>query len=467
MAAPWIIAISAGFAGRTTGDGSDPRRGATMDHRRWRHWAIRAFLACGVLAGGVAGVFFLFRPPQVTVAAAAIREIAPAVQGVGTVEAKTVVRVSAKITGRLVAVLVDQGDTVRAGQLLARLDRAEQQAEVAQAEATVQRARLAVVAQEVALRKAAANVQAADAMVGRLQATEGLASVNAARWRQLHHEGGVSRVEMDVRVTEAIAAGQELRSAEAQRRVAEEELAVGRASLEALRQEVRVAEAALAAMRARQADTEIRSPLDGVVVLRELEAGATMNPGSGILKIADPRTVWVTVHVDERDLASLGVGDRAEISLRSLPGRPLPGRVARIQRESDRVTEQLAVDVAFLERPGRLTLGEQAEARIRPRPRQRAVAVPLGALVRTADGPGVWTVVAGRLAFRSVRLGVADPAGWVEALDGVREGDDVVVAPGRLADSRNEGRRVTVVRAQRTGRSSARARRSAQAEEAK
>ncbi len=437
-----------------------------MGYRRWGRRAVQAVLAGGLLAVGVAATIFFFRPPQVTVAAAAIREIAPVIQGVGTVEAKTVVRVSAKITGRLASVRVDQGDAVRAGQLLATLDRAEQQAQVAQAEATLQRARMALIAQEVALRKAAAAVRAAEAIVGRLTATAALARVNADRWRQLHEDGGVSRVEMDVRVTEAVVAGQELRSVEAQRRVAEEEVAVGQAALDTLRQEIRVAEAALAATRARQADTEIRSPLDGVVVLRELEAGATVNPGSGILKIADPRTAWVTVHVDERDLGALTVGDRAEISLRSLPGRAIPGRVARIQRESDRVTEQLAVDIALVERPERLTLGEQAEARIRPPARQGAVGVPLGALVRTPDGPGVWTVAAGRLAFRPVRVGIVDPGGWVETLDGVREGDQVVVTPGKLADRRNEGRRVSVVRAQPTGRSPSGTWRSAQAEEA-
>jgi HlyD family secretion protein len=438
-----------------------------MDYRRWGRWTVRAVLAGGLLAGGIAAALFFFRPPQVSVTAAAVREIAPAVQGVGTVEAKTVVRVSAKITGRLVSVLVDQGDAVRVGQLLATLDRAEQQAQVEQAEATVARARLAVIAQEVALRKAGANVQAAEATVGRLKATEGLARVNAERWRQLHQEGGVSRVEMDVRVTEAVVAGQELRSVEAQRRVAQEEVAVGQAALETLRQEVRVTEAALAATRARQADTEIRSPLDGVVVIRELEAGATVNPGSGILKIADPRTAWVTVHVDEHDVGGLSVGDGAQIALRSLPGRTLAGRVARIQRESDRVTEQLAVDIGFLERPERLTLGEQAEARIRPPARRGAVAVPLGALVRTADGPGVWTVTAGRLAFRQVRIGVVDPDGWAETLNGVRAGEEVVVAPGRLADPRNEGRRVMVVRAQPTGLGSSGTWQSATAEELK
>jgi hypothetical protein len=66
-----------------------------------------------------------------------------------------------------------------------------------------------------------------------------------------------------------------------------------------------------------------------------------------------------------------------------------------------------------------------------------------------------------------LRVGVVDPSGWVEALDGVREGEEVVVAPGRLADRRNEGRRVIVVRARPTGRSPAGAWQSALAEEAK
>jgi HlyD family secretion protein len=253
-------------------------------------------------------------------------------------------------------------------------------------------------------------------------------------------------VDLDVRVTDAATAAQEVRSAEAQRRAAEAELAVAQAVLATLRQDVRVAEAALRAARVREDDTEIRSPLDGVVVARELEAGATVNPGSAILKVADPTSGWVTVHVDQREVGSVRVGDRADVSLRSLPERVLPGRVARIQREGDRVTEQLAVDIAFEERPERLVLGEQAEARIRPPARRGAAVIPLGAVVRTPDGAGTWTAPGGRLAFRAVRVQIVDPDGWA-AVDGVRAGEEVVLAPGRLADRQHEGRRVTVRRA--------------------
>lgn len=418
-----------------------------MKMQRMWSWMKWGSLAVVLAALAVVGARYFLRPVPVTVSTVAIRDIAPAVHGVGTVEAKLVVNVSAKVTGRMVSVLADQGDLVRAGQVVATLDRAELQAQVAQAEAALQRARMAVAAQEVAVRKAGAGVQAADATVGRLRATESLARVNAERWRQLHQEGGVARVEMDVRVTEAAVAGEELKSVDAQRRAAQEEVAVAQAMLATLRQDVRAAEAALAATRARAADAEIRSPLDGVVVSRDLEAGATAAPGVSILKIADPRTAWVTVHVDEREVGGLAAGQPAEISLRSLPGRRLPGRVARVRRESDRVTEQLAVDIAFEEPPARLTLGEQAEVTVRPAGRQGVVAVPLAALMRSADGPGVWTVAHGRLAFRAVTLGLVDAGGWAEVLDGLRQGEDVVVAPGRLADRANDGRRVTVVRA--------------------
>ena len=417
-----------------------------MDSRRAWRWAKRIIGVGALLALGVAGAIFFFRPVQVAVASAVRRDIALAIQGVGTVEAKGAVRVAAKITGRLVSVAVDQGDRVRVGQVLATLDSAELQAQVVQAAASVQRGHLAVAAQEVGLRKARANIQSAEAAVARLHATERLARVNAERWQQLHRDGGVARAEMDVRVTEATAAGEDLRATEAQRQSTQEEMAVTQAVLETLRQDVRVSEAALAAARARQNDTEIRSPLDGMVVSRDLEPGATVNPGTGILKVADPRTAWVTVHVVDAEVGAISVGDPADLSLRSLPGRTLRGRVARIQRESDRVTEQLAIDIAFEEAPPRLALGEQTEARITPPARTSATAIPLAALVRTAEGPGAWTVVNGRLAFRPLRIGVVDPAGWAEVLDGIQPGDEVVVAPGRLADRGNEGRRVRVAR---------------------
>lgn len=359
-----------------------------MDRGWLSSTAKRGLLVAGLTAIAAGGILLYLRPTRVTVGEVVVRDFTPAIQGVGTVEAKVVVEVGAKITGRVVSIAVDQGDTVATGQLLVRLDEEEHAAAVRQAEAALARAR----------------------------ATEALARINAERWRQLHAEGGVARVEMDVRVTEAAVAADELKNAEATVELA----------------------------RARLADTVIVSSLDGYVVSRVLEPGTTVNPGTPILKIADPGTAWVTVHVDERETGAIHPADPAEITLRSQPGQTFQGRVARIQRESDRVTEQLAVDIAFVQKPPRLTLGEQAEAIIRPAA-HRAVVVPAAALVRTPDGPGAWTVVDGHLRFRPARFGLVDADGWLEVIDGLHPGEQVVLAPGRLADPSNEGRRVATV----------------------
>lgn len=392
-----------------------------------------------LLAGGA---WYALRPVQVRAAPIVVRDLAPKVHGVGTIEAKTVVQISSKITGRLTAVLVDHGDAVRSGQIVAQLEDTEQRALVEQAEAAVRRAVLAVAVQEVALRKAQATLGAAEASIARVRATEALARVNAERWRTLHADGGAPRVEMDAKVTEATAAREELRSAEAQGRAAHEEVAVLRAALEASRQDVRVAEASLAGVRARQADTTVRSAVGGIVISRDLEPGATVTPGMPILKLADPQTAWATVHVDERETGAIAVGDPAEIVLRSQPARPIPGRVVRIRRESDRVTEQLAVDLAFDRASIRLTFGEQVEATISSAGERAVTVMPLAALVRTGDGPAAMAVVDGHLKLQPVRLGLVDPGGWVQVREGLAPGDHVVLTPGRLADPKNDGRRV-------------------------
>lgn len=404
----------------------------------------RTILIGAILALIGVALWFWLRPVQVTTAEVATREIRPAVQGVGTVEAKVIVQLAAKITGRVVDTKVDQGDTVRTGQTLILLEDSEADAEVERARADTERAKLSVPVQQAALLRAQATLSAADAAVARAKANQTLARANAGRWRQLIAAGVVSQMDMEARVTEAQVTDEDVNSTEAQRQAALKDITAQEAALKVARNEIGMTAAALASTQARKEYTIITSPIDGYVVSRELEPGASVNPGTPILKLADPRTAWVTVFVDEREAGPISVGDTADIALRSLPGKKLRGKVARIERESDRVTEQRAVEIAFDEPPPRLTLGEQAEATIYP-PSKRAAALPLGAVVRMPDGVGAWTVIDGTLRFKRARLGVVDPGGWIEVVEGFDTGERVVVAPGKLSDLKNEGLRVTAV----------------------
>jgi HlyD family secretion protein len=406
---------------------------------------MKKILAIGILVLiGAVGGFLFFRPVAVTVAAVTTRDIVPAIQGVGTVEAKVVVNVSSKITDRVVSVLVDQGDTIKAGQLMARLDDTQHVAGVNQAEASMRAA-------EAQLRDLLAGARPAEieqlkARLASAGATRTLTERDFQRTKELFAKELISAQDMD-------RARQAYDAATAAERDARHALDLALNNwartdqIEAARAQVQAAQSALVLAREKLTDTVIVSPLEGYVVSRDLEAGGIVNPGIPIFKIADPRTAWVTVYVDERDTAGLAVGNPAAITLRSFPGHVFRGRVARIQREGDRVTEQLAVDVAFAERPPRLILGEQVEATIRPPTHSAAIALPLAAVVRRPDGSGALVVEDGRIRFKPVRLGVADPAGWIEVIQGVSPGEDVVAAPGRLAEAANEGRRVRVTRA--------------------
>jgi HlyD family secretion protein len=427
-------------AGRSSRDG-------VPDHRAIRHFPVplKTLFAVGVLVLIAAAASFFFRPPTVTVAAVTTRDLAPAIQGVGTVEAKVVVNVSSKITDRVVSVLVDQGDTIKAGQVMARLDDTQYVPAVHQAEASMRAA-------DAQLRDLLAGarpdeIEQLRARLASASATRTLTERDFQRTQGLFAKEVISAQDMD-------RARQAYDAATAAERDARHALDLAlhnwarKDQIEAARAQLQAAQSALVLAREKLADTVIVSPLEGYVVSRDLEAGGIVNPGISIFKIANPRTAWVTVYVDERDTAGLAVGNPADITLRSFPGHVFRGRVARIQREGDRVTEQLAVDIAFAERPPRVILGEQVEATIRPPAHQGAITLPLAAVVQRPAGSGALVVENGHIHFKPARLGVADQTGWIEVLQGLRPGEDVVLAPGRLAEASNEGRRVRITRAE-------------------
>ena len=446
------------------------------------------------LIAAVVVAWLSMRPVAVTVAEVGVRDVAPVIHAVGTVEAKVTVALGARIAGRITAVLVDQGDTVERGQPLVRLDDAQLALEIRRAEAAVgalaaQVRDLEAGARAEEIDEAAANVAHAEAQLedllagSRLQeiedararlhaatATRVLAEREFARVDTLFARELVSAQDLDrSRQVAAVASAQErgaqqtldlamagarpqqIESARAQVKAARDRLALLRAGsrphqVRAVAAQLAEAQAARDLARERYADTIVRSPFDGLVISRQLEPGATVNPGTSILKLLDTRTVWVTIHVDERHTRSVTPGTPASITLRSMPGGSLAGRVVRVRRESDRVTEQLAVDVALDAPPPRLTLGEQVEAHLAPRGGARATAMPLGAVVRRPDGVGALVVRDGRVRFQPMRLGAVDAAGFVEVLAGAQAGDRVVVAPGRLAEAGRDGERVRVRR---------------------
>jgi HlyD family secretion protein len=184
--------------------------------------------------------------------------------------------------------------------------------------------------------------------------------------------------------------------------------------------------------------TRIVSPMEGVVVQRLGEVGNTVVPGTLLLKIVDPKSLWVATRVDESVVGRVQPGQVASIRLRS--GDVLPGKVARIARQSDAATRELDVHVAFDNVPQRFAIDQEAEVSIDVG-EDRGILVPLTALARDKAGrEGVLVVdgggAGGRTRFQTVETGGAD-ARQVLIRKGLAGGEAVVArAAGVAANQR-------------------------------
>ena len=367
--------------------------------RRHIRWVVLAVVV--LAAAGLISWFVLFSP--VTVSVAPIQaNVRQQVFGLGTIGARVQSNVGFKVAGVLAVLGVDQGDRVRAGQVLAQLDARDIEAQVTVAKAAIEQA-------HANLEKAKADVESATANLANARAI-------AAR-RQALVAKGFKSVE-EAQTTDALA------------RVAAGNLASAQASVVVAEAAVQSAEAQLAFQEATLANYTLRAPYDAWVVSRNLELGSAANPGQSVFTLVAGNTVWVRAYVDERLAGRLSLGQPVEIILRSDPAKPIPGHIERIEVQSDAVNEERLVDIAFDKMPDNIHLAEQAEVMVTTDTLARAVLVPPTAVADLRDGHGtVWTVEDDRLSRREVRFGSELLDGRLPIVDGLPPNALVVKAP--------------------------------------
>ena len=166
------------------------------------------------------------------------------------------------------------------------------------------------------------------------------------------------------------------------------------------------------------------------MVQRLGEGGDTVVPGAPILKLVDPRTLWVATRVDESAVGRIRPGQPSRIRLRS--GEVLTGKVARIAWQSDAATRELDVHVAFDAVPLRFAIDQEAEVSIDVG-EDRGIVIPLAALTRDTTGrQGVLVVESGRTRFQPVETAGAD-GGTLLVSKGLTGGESVVAIAAGVA----------------------------------
>ncbi len=347
------------------------------------------------------------------------RDLVETVTASGNIRARRTVEMSSDVSARVAELLIDEGDDVRQGQTLLRLDPEQYQAAAARSRASLAQAQAQRAQQE-------ANLIRAQRDLDRLLSLRTRDSLLVSR-QQID----------DTRTT----------------------LAVAQATLESAEHGVSQAEAALVEAEDQLSKTIFTAPMAGRVTRLNVEVGETViigtmnNAGSLVLTISDLSVMEVVVQVDETDVSLIALGDSASIRIDAFPNRTFVGRVTEIGNSAitppsqQSSGQQAAIDFEVV-----LTL-EQTDAPLRPdlsataeivvETRKQALGVPIIAMTVREDSlsaptegeteesrevEGVFVVTGDRVTFTPVQIGIAGQE-YFEVLSGLSEGDTVVAGP--------------------------------------
>lgn len=372
--------------------------------------ALIALLVLGAFAW-----FFLTERPIAVPVVSAEQNVRARVYGLGTIEARIVSNVGFEVGAALLELSVDSGDTVKTGEVLARLHQAEQEAKVARTEAVVEAATAIIV-------KAEAGEARAKAILAQREAAN-------ARQQELRKRRTIS--------------DQIAEDAQRDVDIAVADLAVAKSEVDVVRAQLADAAAALKYEEVLLDHHILTAPFDGVVVKRHAEAGTVVRAGEVIFTLMDPETVWTLAYVDEERAGAVAVGQKAELRIRSLPHNVFTGTVTRIGIESDRVNEERRVWIACDQCPARVYLGEQAEVWITVAEIETALLVPEAAISGFDGHRGsVWVVEDGHARQAPLVFGNRTEDARVEVVSGLPAGAQII---SRAVKGLSEDRMVQVV----------------------
>ena len=331
--------------------------------------------------GAGAGAFNM--PMTVELAATTRASMNEQIMVVGNLIGAATVEVVPKVSGRLQAVQVRLGDSVRKGQVIAKVEDSELREQVRQAEA---------------------SHKVAEATIRQRDADLNLTQTNLERSRSLFQRNLIPRQTLD--------------DSEARYQAAVAQLDLARAQFEQ-------SKARLDELRINLSNTIIASPVDGFVGRRNLDPGAFVSQNAPVASVVDIHLVRLVVNLVEKDLRRVNPGMTAEVGVDAFPGETFSGKVARVAPVLDPATRTAQMEIEVMNPDFRLKPGMYARVQITVDHRERALVVPRNAIVDVEGKRGVFLAADSRAKFRPVETGLHE-AELVEIVAGLAEGEKVI-----------------------------------------
>jgi HlyD family secretion protein len=381
------------------------------------------------------------KPLPITVAKAEAREVQRAVETIGSLVAWDDVQVKTEQPGTIARLLVDLGDPVARGKILAEYDAREFELGVQQADAdllsaqqSLARARATLQASEAALRRANDNLVTLESEVARTRSEADWAKSELERTQELFRKELIAARDVDSARNLANVAAARLGATIAARdqhpdqvRIAQAQLESDRAALRVAEAEVARREASLGIVKKRLGDTTVRAPFAGVVAKRHVNAGEYVKENTALFTVVALDPLKYTGTVPERFAPDLKVNQRIELSVEAYRGQTFAGQVTRVSPAVEMQTRSLAVEGRVANHDGRLRPGFFAKGNVLTKKAIGVPFVPAEAVVYFVGISKVFVAADGKVEERLVKSGTRQGA-WVEILEGVKPGEVVAVS---------------------------------------
>lgn len=463
--------------------------------RKWKIWII--VLGLLALAIGVPAAISYGKKGIVEVQTGRVvrQDLASLVTASGEVKPRNYINIgtNAVMPSRITDILVKEGDRVHKGQLLARLEAVQPEADVAAQKASVSSTEADSSAAEAAVHSADENLLSAQATVDRAKSDLEQSKLDFTRGQQLFEDKLIARQEFDSRriLFESRAAA--VREAEARYAQARAQRAQTASQLSATQRRITLAQANLNRAEDVLQKTLSVAPLDGVVTNLPVRVGETVVPGlqnssaSLIMTIADMSLITAEVKVDETDIVNVSLGQTGDITIDAIPNKTFKGKVIEIGNTAilrstglaasqSAVSSQEAKDfkvvIALDDPPDEIRPGLSCTAKITTATRKSALTIPIQALtvrqrgdlepppkpgekkaVQAATKPdpaeekrkkeeiqGVFVIHGEKATFQKVDTGITG-ATDIEVLNGLKDGDEVITGSYKIIRTiRNDAR---------------------------
>lgn len=415
----------------------------------------------------------------------------------GEIKPKNYINIGANAMGQLSEILVKEGDHVRKGQLLARIEDVQAAADVDAQKATLSSAEADSSAAEAAVKAADENVRTMQAGLDKDKADLDRMKADFDRSQELFNEKLLAKQDFDLKKFTYEAQKAQIQQSEARLVQARAQREQNAAALAGAQRRIAVARANLVRFTDVQKKHDAYAPLDGVVTNLPMKVGESVvmgiqnSEGSTIMTIADMSVITAEVKVDETDIVNIKLGQVADISIDAIPNKTYKGHVTEIGNTAilrstgvaasqSAVSSQEAKDfkvvIAMDNPPDEVRPGLSCTAKITTATRQNALTIPIQALTVRQRGDleqqpkkgssssnpqaatkvdpavekakkeelqGVFVVSNGKADFRKVDTGITG-ATDIEVLNGLKEGDQIVTGSYQVIRTIKNGATVKI-----------------------